>query len=110
MDLELKIHAAKGHFRSGSINLFLDQVQGDKCYTAKPAELVEIEPYAIDANGPGPLVTLTPTMAQKLIDDLWDCGVRPSEGSGSAGQMAAVQKHLADMRQIAFAKSKIEKP
>lgn len=42
--------------------------------------------------------------AQKLIDALWDCGLRPTEGSGSAGSLAATEKHLQDMRVIAFKK------
>lgn len=45
--------------------------------------------------------------AQKLMDDLWDAGLRPSEGSGSAGSLAATQKHLADMKQIAYHALKI---
>lgn len=42
--------------------------------------------------------------AQQLMDDLWRGGIRPSEGSGSAGQLAATERHLADMKAIAFAK------
>jgi len=38
--------------------------------------------------------------AQALMDNLWDCGIRPTEGSGSAGSMSATQKHLQDMRTI----------
>lgn len=38
---------------------------------------------------------------QGLMDSLWECGIRPSEGQGSAGQLAAVQKHLEDMRTFA---------
>lgn len=51
---------------------------------------------------------VTPTMelsvqeAQCLMDELWRCGLRPTEGTGSAGALAAVEKHLSDMRQIAF--------
>ena len=51
---------------------------------------------------------LQPTMsleyegAQYLMDQLWDCGLRPSEGTGSAGAMAATQKHLEDMRRLVF--------
>jgi hypothetical protein len=44
------------------------------------------------------------TAAQLLMDDLWHCGIRPSEGSGSAGAMAATQKHLEDMRKLVFEK------
>jgi hypothetical protein len=42
-----------------------------------------------------------PREAQVLMDDLWRCGIRPTEGAGSAGAMAATQKHLEDMTQIA---------
>jgi len=40
--------------------------------------------------------------AQYLMDQLWECGLRPSEGTGSAGALAATQAHLNDMKEIAF--------
>ena len=40
--------------------------------------------------------------AQVLMDDLWKAGLRPTEGSGSAGSLAATERHLADMQKIAF--------
>lgn len=46
-------------------------------------------------------------MAQSLMDQLWDCGLRPTEGTGSAGALAAVERHLADMKIIAFHALKI---
>jgi len=49
-----------------------------------------------------PTFTLRDGDAQTLMDQLWKCGVRPSEGKGSAGQIAAVEKHLADMQKLAF--------
>ncbi len=45
--------------------------------------------------------------AQLLMDDLWQAGLRPSEGSGSAGALRAVERHLADMQKIAFSQLKI---
>lgn len=39
--------------------------------------------------------------AQKLMDALWGLGIRPS-GAGNEGQLAAVQNHLTDMRQLNF--------
>jgi len=42
--------------------------------------------------------------AQRLMDTLWNCGVRPTEGKGSAGQLTAVNSHLEDMRKIVFKK------
>lgn len=49
-----------------------------------------------------PLFGLDATQAQRLMDDLWHAGLRPTEGSGSAGALAAVEKHRDDMREIAF--------
>ncbi|WP_293371454.1 hypothetical protein [Nevskia sp.] len=49
-----------------------------------------------------PTMRLDPTAAQVLIDSLWDCGLRPSSGSGSAGALAATQAHLEDMRTLTF--------
>lgn len=46
--------------------------------------------------------TLDKESAQTLMDELWNCGLRPTEGTGSAGALAATQKHLEDMRAIAF--------
>jgi len=49
-----------------------------------------------------PMLRLGIQQAQQLIDELWQCGLRPSEGTGSAGAMAATQKHLEDMRTLVF--------
>jgi hypothetical protein len=49
-----------------------------------------------------PTLRLQPEEAQRLMDELWTCGLRPTEGSGSAGAMSATQKHLADMQLIAM--------
>ena len=44
----------------------------------------------------------TSSAAQVLMDDLWNIGVRPTEGTGSAGAMTATQSHLEDMRKVVF--------
>lgn len=49
-----------------------------------------------------PLMRIDRTQAQQLMDDLWACGVRPVEGKGSAGQLAATERHLADMQKLTF--------
>ncbi len=49
-----------------------------------------------------PTFRLRRNEAQQLMDALWTCGVRPTEGQGSAGQLAAVQAHLKDARTVAF--------
>lgn len=40
--------------------------------------------------------------AQYLMDSLWDCGIRPTEGNGSAGAIRATENHLKDMRRLVF--------
>jgi hypothetical protein len=49
-----------------------------------------------------PIAALSMDSAQGLMDELWRCGLRPSEGTGSAGSLAATERHLKDMRAIAF--------
>jgi hypothetical protein len=57
---------------------------------------------------PQPTFTLNKDEAQTLIDDLWNAGIRPTEGTGSAGSLRATEKHLDDMRKITFNKLNIE--
>lgn len=45
-------------------------------------------------------IDLDLTAAQALMDELWQCGVRPTEGTGSAGQAAAQQAHIKDLEEI----------
>lgn len=54
-----------------------------------------------------PTMRLDPQDAQLLMDQLWNCGVRPTEGTGSAGALAAKDEHLQDMRRIAFSQLQI---
>ncbi len=56
-----------------------------------------------------PFMAITMESAQKLMDELWHCGIRPTEGAGSAGAMAAVQRHLEDMRTLVFEEPKVTK-
>lgn len=49
-----------------------------------------------------PLVRLDQDEAQQLMDALWEAGLRPVGAAGSAGQLSAVESHLADMQKIVF--------
>lgn len=49
-----------------------------------------------------PTMRISRGAAQMLVDDLWQAGFRPTEGTGSAGSLKATEKHLQDMRKIAF--------
>lgn len=47
-----------------------------------------------------PLYCIEQSDAQVLMDDLWNAGVRPTEGAGTAGSMAVVQTHLAHVTDL----------
>lgn len=55
---------------------------------------------------PNPTFSLGESNTQLLMDELWNCGFRPSEGSGSAGAFAAQGSHLKDMQRLVFEKEK----
>jgi len=73
---------------------------------AKPLDFAEVPAGAsVD-----PTFSLQRDEAQELMDMLWNCGLRPTQGKQSTGQLDAVERHLADMRAIAFNRLEIEKP
>lgn len=65
-----------------------------------------IEPLAFTDISPGQKINefarLTEGDAQQLMDELWNVGLRPSQGKGSAGQLEATRAHLEDMRKLVF--------
>ena len=95
-DIELRAVSAPWH---GGVELLVRQ--GDSfgtnitMETVPPGRIVE------------PTLRISMEKAQTLIDDLWGAGLRPTEGSGSAVALRATEKHLLDMRKIAFNKLKI---
>ena len=83
---------------SKSVEFCVVSRDGEQFYKAEPLIMKETSPDLIAE----PLFTLSHKAVQSLIDDLWRCGYRPSEGSGSAGQLRATQNHLNDMRKLVF--------
>lgn len=71
---------------------------GNKMLVADPLTLKPVEDGAVRG-----LATAYFSMedGQRLMDELWLAGLRPTEGSGSAGSLAATERHLADMRRYA---------
>lgn len=55
-----------------------------------------------------PSIILDMDMAQQLMNELWVCGLRPSKGVSSTGQIEALHSHLDDLRKIAFKQLKID--
>lgn len=97
MDETMKFYARKEPWKL-SISLYLAQKRGERIAVAQPVQFVETDPYITGL----PMLELDVKEAQRLMDELWDCGLRPSEGSGSAGALAATQRHLDDMRRLVF--------
>jgi len=73
----------------------------------KTIEFTEKDPSS-SIYDPPPIV-LGKNEVQLLMDDLWAAGVRPSSGEGNAGQLGATERHLEDMRKIAFKKLGLDK-
>jgi len=101
-DREIQIRAARDEFNifSGTIKLACIEHIG-KQISAASSLLMNVLP---DGECVPAFVTIDKEQAQLLMDDLWICGIRPSEGTGSAGSLKATQDHLADLKKILFHK------
>ena len=98
-EIKARIFTSEIHF-NGTIRRKLElylQV-GENCLDAKNIVFRKIEPGEIIE----PIALLPYPAGQILMDDLWAAGIRPTEGTGSAGSLLATEKHLSDMRIIAF--------
>lgn len=49
-----------------------------------------------------PFLNLDRKDAQQLFDELYRCGMRPSDGQPTSDQIAAIKYHLEDMRRLVF--------
>jgi hypothetical protein len=94
---EIEVIAVAAPFQSG-IDILLEDTSGSRKAVGVAVQFREID----EDERLEPTLRLTLAMGQKLMDDLWRCGLRPSEGTGSAGALRAVERHLEDMRKIAF--------
>lgn len=103
----------EGDIRRG-IRVWLDHGSFDRRINVCFYEEVEGHSYAVARLGPfekmGPhglipdhaIQRVDPELAQQLMNGLWECGVRPAQGQGSAGQLEATRSHLEDMRRLVF--------
>lgn len=58
----------------------------------------EVEFGSVAINNPSGFAVFPYEMAQQLMEQLWNAGVRPAAAMGSIGQLAATEKHLEDLR------------
>jgi len=87
---------AQMHNWNQQIEILIRERSPGSLMVAQPLEFREGQEGAIQ----DPTFRLSPEEAQQLIDALWLCGIRPSEGTGSAGSLKATQYHLEDMRML----------
>lgn len=57
-----------------------------------------------------PIAHIDDDAAVQLMDDLWNAGIRPTHAQHTSETLSAINKHLADMRQIAFQGLGYDKP
>lgn len=96
---DVLIHCERELYTGGiALHIAQENHNNDLLAVAQPLVFVETESTVRHE----PCVRLGMTVAQRLMDELWNCGLRPSEGTGSAGSLAATERHLADMKKIAF--------
>lgn len=93
---------ARTGVRRKTIEIFLsywDKDRGKGEYV-KGVELgeMDLEHEPLDWNP----ILIDVGLAQSLMDELWHCGIRPTEGNGSAGQAAATDRHLTDMQKLSW--------
>jgi hypothetical protein len=95
-----EIMARRDDWNEGISVYMRQKTSGAGLCAAQPLQIKEVASgYQIE-----PFMRLHIQEAQQLMDELWQCGLRPTEGTGSAGSLKATEKHLEDMRLIAMKK------
>ncbi len=87
----ISLHIAVITFRDGQRTVAVAEPLVLRTLTEQELSMVQRESFS-----------LTPEEAQQFMDELWRTGIRPTEGAGSVGQLAAVNRHLEDMRTLVF--------
>jgi len=102
----LKIRADKGPYFRKRISLLIceEDTRGQVTAIVKgPLTLHSVTPSEMCCEtSDNDILSLEPEAAEQLMDELWACGIRPSNGEGSTGQLAAVNRHLEDMKKLVF--------
>jgi len=99
---DLQVFAQLGPYHS-HIDLHMrvvDDFIPGAVHVVQPMTLKKVEGEDVEVHEPA--LRMHKKAAQLLMDELWRCGLRPSEGTGSAGSLQATERHLHDMQRIAF--------
>ncbi len=74
---------------------------GEGVFYAQPVEFKKITSDGYPVPHPETF-RMSPELAQALVNQLWEMGIRATQSAGSAGQLAAVHEHLKDLRALTF--------
>jgi hypothetical protein len=99
---KLRIGIRREHFFGDDISVFLWRRSDHTTAVAQPVVFRALTPEEMGTIQQEPALRIDRDAAQQLMDELWHVGLRPTEGSGSAGSLAATERHLADMRHLVF--------
>ena len=101
--MNMKFHVQRD-FGWGRFQLFgMKKVlgpEGLQLVTKMQPVMFEVIPRESEGQDIPPAMLLDDADAQSLTDALWEAGVRPTNGAGSVGQLAATEAHLKDMQAI----------
>ena len=97
--IQTEIRAEKVWYRNRIELAVIHKRQDGRADVGQPLTMKTIEPGELITE---PTMSLSFDEAQLLMDELWRCGIKPSEGTGSAGSLAATERHLKDMQTIAM--------
>ncbi len=103
MNMQFKFHARRSIW-GDSVELFAYCASADQMRSVAQPTAFKMETREEMACEHPPWVVFDNDSIQRLMDELWHAGFRPTEGSGSAGSLAATERHLADMRTLVFSK------
>lgn len=102
----IRFHAQRDPFRQNAITLRCGIIDTAKETIAEATSITFTERNLDECvtEDRSSLLTMTENEARGLMDELWIHGIRPSTEFGSVGHLASTERHLDDMRTIAFHK------
>jgi hypothetical protein len=97
----IEVHASQDFLRNGFAFHVVER-RGQTVSVAGPLVMTDCDAERSALYPPEPTFRLRNDECQALMDELWRIGVRPSEGSGSAGSLRQAEEHIASLQAIAF--------
>ena len=100
--LKIRAHGAPWMGDKIAFHGFEEIPGSSKIARVNPLTLTRIDEKFDEGIPHDPMCYLSRSAAIELMDSLWNCGVRPSNGEGNVGQIGAMKDHLNDMRRLVF--------